>query len=399
MYNFLSIKILNQSNGVFYQARLNSKLGRKTIGLGSDEFLAMVIAKRLDENISECVNNFKPVNIDELKSLAKKLISDEKSKKSPSLEISTNNELSNLYKQYVDFNLSTGSWKEGYYITDIRGIESLLRKSPYKKLNQKNEFIKWLFSDKNRTKKTSKKYLMFLVAAIDWCSKQGIINRNVGIEWRDALNSILIKKQKSATTDDDKSIDIFTVEEVYKIINAFKNETFSRYKGKHFQYYPYVYFCWLSGCRPSEAIALKWDNVDLVKFLIKFCEVERDANGTICKQVGTKTVDYRYFPINTELLNLLLSISKKSNYVFTDSKGKPIRQRSFINVWRRVLLGLGIRYRIPYQLRHTMISYHANNNYPLHKLSSIVGNSEAIIKKHYLKLDFDKIKLPDISSD
>lgn len=399
MYNFLSIKILNQSNGIFYQARLSSKLGRKTIGLGSDEFLAITIAKRLDENIAECVNNSKPVNIDELKSLAKKLISEDRSKKSPSLETSVNNELSNLYKQYVEFHLSTGSWKEGYYVTDIRGIESLLRKSPYQKLSQKNEFIKWLFSDKNRTKKTSKKYLMFIVAAIDWCSKQGLINRNVGIEWRDALNSITIKKQKSVITDDDKSIDIFTVEEVYKIINAFKNETFCRFKGKHCQYYPYVYFCWLSGCRPSEAIALKWDNVDLVKFLIKFCEVERDANGTICKQVGTKTVEYRYFPINTELLNLLLSISKKSNYVFTDSKGKPIRQRSFINIWRRVLLGLGIRYRIPYQLRHTMISYHANNNYPLHKLASIVGNSEAIIKKHYLKLDFDKIKLPDISND
>ncbi|WP_364421529.1 hypothetical protein, partial [Moorena sp. SIO3H5] len=58
-----------------------------------------------------------------------------------------------------------------------------------------------------------------------------------------------------------------------------------------------------------------------------------------------------------------------------------------------------IRYRVPYQLRHSMISYHANNDYPLHKLSELVGNSEEIIKEHYLQLDIERINLPEVLRD
>lgn len=57
---------------------------------------------------------------------------------------------------------------------------------------------------------------------------------------------------------------------------------------------------------------------------------------------------------------------------------------------------MGIKYRVPYQLRHTMISYHANNHYPIHKLAELVDNSEQIIKEHYLKLDIERINLPDV---
>lgn len=396
-YQWLSLKTQQTKYGIFYQARLSSRLERKTIGLGSDELTALNIAKKLDDTITDCVRQGKPVEIENLKLLAKGMLESEKLKFSPQLA-TQQGELGTLYKRYVEFHLATQAWKEGYYLSDIRGIESLLQKSPCQNLSQKTEFIEWIFSDKNRTPQTSKKYLMLVVAAVDWCSKQGIIPRNIGIEWRDALNSISVKKQKSGDELEAETIDIFTVQEVYRIIEAFKLETFSRYEGRHYQYYPYLYFCWLTGCRPSEAIALKWRNTNLEKKLIKFCETERDANGKICKQSGTKTQDYRYFPINEELEKLLLSLPK-SNYVFTNLKGEPVRQHALIKPWKTVLLGLGIRPRRPYQLRHTMISYHANNGYPLHKLASLVGNSEAIIKSHYLKLDIEKMALPGVLRD
>lgn len=394
-YQWLAVKIQKTKYGNFYQARLSSRLERKTIGLGGDELTALNIAKAIDDTITDCVRQSKPVDIANLKLLAKGMLDSEKLKISPRLA-TDQGELGDLYKRYVEFNLSIKSWKEGYYHSDIKGIESLLQKSPYQGLNQKSEFIEWIFSSQDRTPQTSKKYLMLIVAAIDWSSKQGIIPRNIGIEWRDALNSISIKKQKLGDELEVETIDIFTVEEVYKILEAFKKETFSRYEGKHYQYYPYIYFCWLTGCRPSEAIALKWKNCNLDKKLIKFCETERDANGKVCKQSGTKTQDYRYFPVNEELEILLLSLPKNSNYVFTNSKGEPIRQHSLIKPWKTVLTGLGIRSRRPYQLRHTMISYHANNGYPLHKLAALVGNSEAIIKSHYLKLDIEKMALPGV---
>ncbi|MGL4502738.1 MAG: tyrosine-type recombinase/integrase [Planktothrix sp.] len=395
-YQWLAVKIQITKYGNFYHARLSARLERKTIGLGGDELTALNIAKILDDTITDCVRSGNPVEIEKLKILAKEILYAEKLKNSPRIASSGDGELVDLYKRYVSFHLSTQAWKEGYYISNIKGIESLLRKSPYQLLSEKSDFINWIFSDKNRTPQTSKRHLMLVVAAIDWCSKQGIIPRNIGIEWRDGLNSISIKKQKQTSDGETESIDIFTIEEVYKILNAFKDEDFSRYEGKHLQYYPYIYFLWLTGCRPSEAIALKWNNTNLTKNLIKFCETERSANGKICKQEGTKTQDYRYFPINDELRKLLILLPKNGNYVFTNLKGEPIRQHAFLKPWKTVLTGLGIRPRRPYQLRHTMISHHANNDYPLHKLASLIGNSEAIIKSHYLRLDIERMALPGV---
>ena len=395
-WHWLSIKTQQTKYGIFYQARLISGLGRKAIGLGSNELTALNIAKVLDDTITDCVRQGKAVEIETLKAITKRMLDEEKSKRSPFLVDVAPGELIDLYKRYVEFNLSTQSWVEGYYITNIRGIEALLEKSPYQGLDQKAEFVKWIFSDEKRSPQTSKRHLMLVVAAIDWCSKQGIISRNIGIEWRDTLNSISVKKQAITDDEETETIDIFTIEEVYKILEAFKQETYSRYSGKHQQYYSYIYFCWLTGCRPSEAIALKWQNINFEKSLIKFCETERDANGKICKQRGTKTVAYRYFPVNEELNKLLSTLHKNSNYVFTNLRGLPIRQRTVLKPWKTVLNGAGIRYRRPYQLRHTMISYHANNGYPIHKLATLVGNSEAVIKKHYLKLDIEKISLPGV---
>lgn len=184
--------------------------------------------------------------------------------------------------------------------------------------------------------------------------------------------------------------------EIYKILDALKNETHSRFEGKHYQYYQYVYFCWLTGCRPSEAIALKWENVNLAKNTIRICEVQVDASGTIVQRSGTKTERFRVFPINEELKLLLQSIPRRTGYVFTNIKGEPISQHAFNRVWKTVLEKLGIRHRIPYQLRHTMISYHANNDFPIQKLAEIVGNSAEIIVEHYLHLDIERIRLPEI---
>lgn len=397
-FQWLSLKTQTTKYGNFYHARLSARLERKSIGLGSDELTALNIAKAIDDTISDCVRQSKPIDVASLKLLAQGMLESEKLRNAPRLA-TEQGELGDLYKRYVEFNLSIKSWKEGYYRSDIKGIELLLQKSPYQGLHQKAEFIEWIFSDTGRTPQTSKRHLMLVVAAIDWCSKQGIIPRNIGIEWRDALNSISIKKQKSGDKSEIEAINIFTVEEVYKILEAFKTERFSRYEGRHYQYYNYLYFLWLTGCRPSEAIALKWKNTNLEKRLIKFCETERDANGTICRQQGTKTQDYRYFSVNEELENLLISLPKSSNYVFTNLKNEPIRQAALIKPWKTVLTGLAIRPRRPYQLRHTMISYHANNGYPLHKLASLVGNSEAIIKSHYLKLDIERMALPGVLRD
>lgn len=99
--------------------------------------------------------------------------------------------------------------------------------------------------------------------------------------------------------------------------------------------------------------------------------------------------------MNNELLETLESLPRNSEYVFTSLENKHINQHTFNGVWNRLLDKMGIAHRIPYQLRHSMISYHANNGFPLQQLAEIVGNSVDIIENHYLKIDVSMIRLPE----
>nr|WP_285962855.1 site-specific integrase [Oscillatoria laete-virens] len=392
-FKHLSVMTMKTPSGNMYQLRLSAQWGRKTIGLGSDRFFALNLALEVDESIEECRTKGKDVEIDSLKELVK---SRRETTPPRVLKIVEKDDLAILWDNYVTFHRSKGAWEETYVLTHIKTVGSLVGKCPYQKLENKQEIVRWLFDDPKRSPATSKNRLKLIVAAIDWASKQGQISRHWGIEYRDLLESISIKTCQSPNDEDESNIEIFSVKEVYQILEALKTDCFSRFKGKHHQYYKYVYFCWLTGCRPSEAIALKWENVDLSKNNIKFCEGRVNASGQIIEKKGTKTAPSRLFPINEELRNLLESIPKNQGYVFRNAMGKPISQQAFNGVWRTLLNRAGIPYRMPYQLRHTMISYHANNDFPIQKLCQLVGNSEKVLRERYLKLDIERIGLPGV---
>ncbi len=381
----------------YYRIRLPLKYNRTTINLGRDLTKAVNAASAIDKAITQQIAGG-CIDIAVLKLVAAEYFSADQEKVVQL--VTKKHSLIDLWNHYIEFHQNIKAWDESYFITTIRTVGSLIASSPYQHLEDKQKFVNWLFSDARRSPETSKARLKLIVAAIDWCSKQGIIARAYGIEWRDFLAFIKLKKQTYSINIENETegqkVDIFKVKEIYTILDALKNNTYSRFKGRHSQYYSYVYFVWLTGCRPSEAIALKWSNIDLKKRRIKFGERQVNANGTICKMKGTKTQEYRFFPINPELEALLLKVPIVSDYVFTNYQGNSISQQAFVRVWKTLLNAANIRYRIPYQLRHSMISYHANNDYPLHKLAVLVGNSEEVIRNHYLHLDIERVGLPDV---
>lgn len=396
-FKHLTLNTMRQEKSTAYQLRLSNKYERKTIGAGGNYLVALNLAQVIDDEIGKMVSAGDGIDLDTLRAIAKNELARTKEKKQGNIRIVEKDDLQVLWQNYVSYNKSIGTWSESTILTVVSTVSSLISQCPIQKLEQKSELVKWFFSDSQRSPKTSKDRLKWIVSAVDWNSKQGNIPRKWGIEYRDLLESIKLKDiQRSNFQDDDNELDIFSVKEVYQIIEALKTEQYAKRKGTHKQYHLYVYFLWLTGCRPSEAVALKWDNVDLVKNKIKFCENQVNASGTIVKKQGTKTVDFRYFPINQEMRELLSSVHSNHGYVFTNKLGKCISQQALNGVWKNLLSAMKIRYRVPYQLRHTMISYHANNDYPIHKLAEIVGNSEKIIKEHYLKLDIEKIFLPDV---
>ncbi|MGK7926261.1 MAG: tyrosine-type recombinase/integrase [Spirulina sp.] len=397
--DFRYLSILSQKKGGknYYAVRLRgNNLNRKTMSVGTDIAMAYNLASEIDEEINCCIVNESPIDLDKLKSIADKA-KQAKKQKGQLIRLVEKDSIISLWNKYVSFHINLGKWEETYIFTHVQTITNLLKKCPYQKLEEKTDLIDWLFSDEKRSPATSKSRLKLIVAAIDWNSKTGNIPRKWGIEYRDMLESIKLgKTQQTKIVSHEDDIQIFSLKEVYDILDALKNETHCRFANKHRQYYKYVYFLWLTGCRPSEAVALKWDNVDIKRKRIIFCEGQVIASGRTVKKQGTKTVPSRFFPINAELHDLLSSIPDKTGYVFKNLKGKSISQQALVGVWKRLLESMNIPYRIPYQLRHTMISYHANNDYPIHKLAELVGNSEKTIKDHYLKLEIERIVLPEV---
>jgi integrase len=126
------------------------------------------------------------------------------------------------------------------------------------------------------TLRSAKKILMQINACCTWAVDYGWIEVN-------PFEKLKIRVKKPAA-----DIQPFTEQERDRIIAEFKEvESF---------YAPLVEFMFLTGCRPSEAIALRWRHIDADLTRIIFCEAF--VYGV---SKGTKTNKSRVFPINSKL--------------------------------------------------------------------------------------------------
>ncbi|UVM64465.1 site-specific integrase [Pseudomonas sp. B21-009] len=157
-----------------------------------------------------------------------------------------------------------------------------------------------------------------------------------------------------------KEIDPFTLEEANQI-------TTRLYEHPHWPsqiYAAFFEFVFFSGVRLSEGLALRWDAVDLEK---KVAHVKRTvALGEVVER--TKTGKDRFVLLNERALHALEFAREyaerrrngkgrvtESPFIFPPSKNAEyVRQTSDLHhQWRPVLKELGIRYRPPYNCRHT----------------------------------------------
>lgn len=196
----------------------------------------------------------------------------------------------------------------------------------------------------------------------------------------------------------------FTVDEVHAILSAFKDNRYCSKKScySHDYYYFFVAFRFLTGCRPSEAIALEWgdifirENKNYISFNKAFVKNKLEY--------GTKNgVDLRLFPVNDELKELIDSIPKLHiKLVFPSVKGGYINRSSFSkNYWAKVVKSLVfdglVREYLPfYDQRHTFSTLLCRSGeVDLQTISNIVGNSVSTLIKNYIAPNQD-INLPKL---
>jgi integrase len=250
-----------------------------------------------------------------------------------------------------------------------------LERCPYSSLSESQAIFDWFTA--NVPANSAKRVMMHLGACCKWAKKSGVIETNP-FEGRASE----IKVKKSGTEEDE--VNPFTKEERDRIIASFK-------ASRYYQHYaPLVAFLFLTGCRPSEAIALQWKHIN--DKTISFCQAVIYDGKRLQLKDGLKTQKMRKFPINPQLAELLDSIKPETvdpeALVFTSP-----RRNSFIDwhnfasrAWKSVLNDLpGIEYRNPYQTRHTFCSLCREAHITSVQLAKWVGNSPQIIDRVYAK--------------
>jgi integrase len=238
----------------------------------------------------------------------------------------------------------------------------------------------WLL--KNYSSEVARRTLIQINACCKWAVKSGLIFEN-------AFEGMAgdIKKVKR-----DTSRTPFSQAERDRIIEAFEKNTYSSKFASvaHSHYAPYVRFLFMTGCRPEEAIALKWKHISTDCLKIQF----KEARPSDTKILGeTKTGKARTFPCNVSLNAFLLSIKPKTakpeDLVFIAPAGKTIDSHNFLNrTWKPVVeslvkAGKVEQYLPQYNIRHTFITLALENGLDAKDVARLVGNSPEIIYRHY----------------
>ncbi|NER28607.1 MAG: tyrosine-type recombinase/integrase [Symploca sp. SIO1C4] len=246
---------------------------------------------------------------------------------------------------------------------DFAKIRRKLQRCPYKKLHQAPHIIHWAMAQ--LTPGSAKRFLLQLRAASHWATQRNLI------EYNPFSN---LPKFKSTTI---KTPEPFTPSEQSLIIGAFELSSDYAY------YTDFVKFLFLTGARPSEAVALLWEHISPDLKVITFCQAVVEG-----KRKDTKTHQSRRFPTNCVLQTLLEHIRprghKPKGVVFPGPKGSLIQQHNFTTrAWRTILEPLPIRYRPPYSMRHTFITSCLEKGIGVPQVASWVGNSPKTIWQHY----------------
>ena len=181
----------------------------------------------------------------------------------------------------------------------------------------------------------------------------------------------------------------FTITETKAIIEGFRNNRYYNY------YTDYVEFLFSTGCRTSEAIGLRW------KHLNHDCSsvwIGESLSRGVRK--ATKTNRDRTISLTPHLQKLLLnrkpSKPKPDDLVFPSKTGGAIDDHNFRNrAWVSVLKQAGVKYRKPYNTRHTFISHALESGESPVMVATWTGHDVKTLYENYAGCIESNPRLPD----
>lgn len=187
---------------------------------------------------------------------------------------------------------------------------------------------------------------------------------------------------------EDSDVDPFSREEQHEIIAKAEPLLATLYK-----------FAFWSGLRTAELIALDWSDVDFVSGYVKVWKSMTSASKGNAETPKTKSGirNVRLLKPAREALQAqkeLTFLADGPIFVFPSTGQRWTGDEQMRKVWARVLKRAGIRYRRPYQTRHTYASMMLSaGEHPMWVAQQMGHSDWAMIRKIYGKW------MPDASPD
>jgi integrase len=238
------------------------------------------------------------------------------------------------------------------------------------------EFSEWYATQVARI--TLRERLGMLKAAWAWAISQGWVQANPWAELRPIKDVELAPPRP------------FSPEEIQLILAAFRGSRYYAY------YADYVEFLLGTGCRPGEAVALKWQHVaeDFRSVWIG----ESWSRGVL---KGTKNSKSGSVPLSLAVTELLKRRKPPgaagTDLVFPATGGGYIKDGDFRNrAWVHCLAHAGVEYRKPYSCRSTLITYWLSQGEDPMVVAKYTRTSVKMIFEHYAGAIETKARLPDI---
>lgn len=247
---------------------------------------------------------------------------------------------------------------------DFRKVRNHILDLPFESPAQAKSIVKYCRD--NLTADTTRRLLTQFSACCDWAVTEELLPNNPFLGLKKYIRSPIAH-----------SIKPFSKEEMDLIIESFESAE------EHRHYSPLVKFFFLTGCRTSEAVGLKWSHISPDFTFIDFSEAVVEGH-----RKPTKTRKSRRFPVNESLRSVLVNKirtdRKMDAPVFTDSQGGLVRPNNFLRRhWQPIVKSLDIAYKPQYNTRHTFITLCLESGIPVTQVAAWVGNSPRVIWEHY----------------
>jgi len=200
--------------------------------------------------------------------------------------------------------------------------------------------------------------------------------------WRDARRAGLVESNPFELLDwpayhRDRP-DPFTVEERDAILAwTHEHERF---------YYPWVYFQFATGCRPSESCALRWGDLDAKNLSISITK-----SRNLGQESAPKTrMSHRRIKVSEELFRIIegLAMPGHQNYdeyvFYNKANGGPLNTGQWArDYWKRICDGANVKRRKFYATRHTSITEAIKAGGNLLAIAQYHGTSVAMVEANY----------------